>query len=242
MIRRLGRSAATLGVAVAMLAGCTQTVSGHGAPGGVPSDFPSGGPSSPSGTSGGGATAPPSSPVPPSSPAPTTSPPTNAHLACPRVVDPAARLEYSCIAAGMTLDTASTMWPVKVQKTVDTNWTMDEGSGRLPFQSGSTLGSIANDLAQTMAATGYGTGAKATKERDTDTSVDGHKAHLVQTLMTISPAFRQANKLRVSQERLWIVVVQLSETAASAWYVSVPDVQKQLWPSVPGLISGMQVF
>lgn len=235
MTRPLRRTAAALAVAAALLAGCTQTVSGHSARAGAPSDFPSGGPSSPSGTSGAGST-------PPSSAVPTTSAPPEAHLGCPRVVDPASRLEYRCIAAGMTLDPASTMWPVKVKKTVDTNWTMDEGSGRVPFPAGSTLGTIANDLAQTMAATNYGTGARATKERDTDTTVDGHQAHLVQTLMTISPAFRRANRLRVSQERLWLVVVQLSNTTASAWYVSVPDLQKQLWPSVPSLIGGLQVF
>ncbi len=223
---KLAGAAAVIAAAL-VLAGCSQTVSGTGLRGNAPSGAPSQGP----GTSG-----PP--PQTSSSSAPESSAPPAAHLACPHVVDSSANLAYDCIVAGMTNSTTST-WPVKFEKEVDVQWSMDEGSGRV--DSSQSPAAVAASLTSSMAAADYGPHAGVKKEQDADTTVDGKKAHLVQTLMTIDPTYRKQRHLKVTQERLWIVAVQVSADQVSAWYVSVPSVQKALWPRVPNLIKSLKV-
>ena len=137
----------------------------------------------------------------------------------------------------MTLS-SNQMWPVKFERTVDVQWTMDEGSGTVAGQSPAA---VANGLSTTMARSDYGPSPGVRKETDRDTTIDGKKAHLVLTVMTINPAYRKQRHLRVTQERLWMVAVQTGSGKVSAWYVSVPSVQKALWPRVPSLIKAIKV-
>lgn len=239
------RLVACLATVSLLLAGCTQTVSGRAlssgpTTGGPTKDFPSSaGPTSggPTGTgpqpsTSGGA---------PTSPSPTESPPPAPHLACPHVVDAASRLAYDCVTSGMSREGGS-MWPVKFQKEVDVQWTMDEGSGLIPASSGQALAGLANARARAMIAGFYGDPAPTSKkEKDVDLRVGAAKGHLVQTLITLNPGFRSGRHLKVKQERLWIVVVQVSSSQVSGWYISVPDVRRKIWPSVPNLIKTLEV-
>lgn len=227
---------AGLAAAGLLFAGCAEVVSGHGAisatgsPSG--SDFPS---SSPATTA---------SPTPTTRPSPTLSskPPAKApasHLACPHVVDGASRLGYDCISAGLKRG-ASAMWPLAFQQEVDTGWSMDEGSGS---DGGSgTPAAQARALTQQMVHLSYGDPLPTSKKvRDAAIFVGKAKGHLVQTLITINPTFRSQRHLRVKQEQLWLVVVPVGGGRLSAWYVSVPDLEKKLWPKVPALLKTLHV-
>jgi len=88
----------------------------------------------------------------------------------------------------------------------------------------------------------YGKPLPKTKtEQDADITVGSAPGHLIQTLITIDPAYRQQQHLRVQQERLWIAVVQVAPGKLSGWYTSVPDLLKGLWAAVPNTIKTLQV-
>jgi hypothetical protein len=231
--------------AALVLTGCSQTVSGHGSPGDALSQPPGSAGSGPAGSSGPPGSSAPSSPGASSgstsAPAESSaSPPPAAHLACPHVVDPSAGLAYNCIVGGMT-ETSNSTWPVKFEREVDVQWTMDEGSGPVRVTGSPDLATVARALSTMMATSNYGPSPGIKKEKDIATTVDGKKAHLVQTLMTIDPAYRAKRGLRVTDERLWIVAVQTGANRVAAWYVSVPSVQQALWTKVPNLIRSIKV-
>jgi hypothetical protein len=233
MRRGVGPIVAGAAAAGLLLAGCTETVSGHAAApsGSVPppsTDFPSS-------TSSSGPTA-----TPPQTATSTSTPPPASHLACPHVVDAAARLAYECISTGMSRSRSS-LWPQVFEREVDTGWTMDEGSGNV-IRSGGNPAVTAKLLTQEMLQLYYGSPAPTSKTvHDADVTVGSARGHLVQTLITINPTFRSQRHLRVKQEQLWLVVVPAGTGQLSAWYVSVPDLQKQLWPTVPALLNTLRV-
>jgi hypothetical protein len=133
------------------------------------------------------------------------------------------------------------MWPVVFERQVDTGWTMDEGSGRI-IRAGSTPAAAAKLLTQEMLQLFYGDPLPTSKTvHDGDVTVGSERGHLVQALITINPTFRSQRHLRVKQEQLWLVVVPVGAGQFSAWYVSVPDLQKQLWPAVPTLLKTLRV-
>lgn len=235
MPRRAGFIVVGLAAAGLLLAGCTQTVSGHAAPNGSGSpsnsDFPSSSP---------GPTPTTTAPNAPSTPPPSAAPAPGSHLACPHVVDGAAHLAYDCATTGMTPGRNS-MWPVDFGRVVDTGWTLDEGSGGIS-RGGVNPAVAAKVLTQEMLQVDYGTPAPTSKTvRDADLNVGSATGHLVQTLITLNPTFRARQHLRVKQEQLWLVVVPAGGGQFSAWYVSIPDLQKQLWPTVPALLKTLRV-
>ena len=228
------RGAGALIVAALLLAGCAETVSGHGGPPG-----PTGSSDSP------GTSAPPSGSGTPSSPAPSSGESSSAtlpgaHLACPHVVDATAHLAYDCVTRAMDKD-SDTIWPLKFTKQVDLDWTMDEGSSHVDVTGNGNVTVLANGFASAMGAQEYGPNAGVKKVSDADITVAGRKAHLVEVLMTLDPDYRAQRHLKIKQERLWVVVVHIGADQFSAWYVSVPDVRKALWPQVPELIKRIKV-
>lgn len=235
----IGRAAVGLALAGLVLAGCADKVSGHGELGGAtPPINPSGGssttPGSPGETSPGSSGE--TSPGAPSSTGSTSAP--RAHLACPRVVDVTARLAYNCVSNAMT-PSISSEWPFKVERPVDTHWTMDEGSGPVV---GSRPAAAAENMVARMVGVSYGTPRPKTKTvQNVDVTVGSVRGHLIQTLITLDPGYVKAQHLRVKQERLWIVIVPVAAGKLSGWYVSIPDVVKSLWPLVPNLIKGLQI-
>ena len=229
---RGARGAGALIVAAMLLAGCTETVSGHVVPSGAPSSSDS------PGTSG-----PPSSTDPPSSPPSgqsSSAEPPGAHLACPHVVDSAAHLAYDCVTHSMAKD-SDTIWPLKFTKQVDLDWTMDDGSSHVDVTGNGNVTVLANGFASAMGAQEYGPNAGVKKVSEADITVAGRKAHLVESVMTLDPDFRAQRHLKVKLERLWVVAVHIGADQFSAWYVSVPDVRKVLWPRVPDLIKRIKV-
>jgi hypothetical protein len=228
------RGAGALIVAALLLAGCTETVSGHAVPSGGPGSSDAPGTSAP--PSGSGAS---SSPAPPSR-TPSTGVPPGAHLACPRVIDSAAHLSYDCVTRAMSKD-SDTIWPLKFTKEVDVGWSMDEGSSHVDVTGNGNVTVLANGFASAMGAQEYGPKAGVRKVRDADITVASRTAHLVESVMTLDPDYRAQRHLKVKQERLWVVAVHIGPGQYSAWYVSIPDVRKVLWPQVPDLIQRIKV-
>ncbi|HEY3715746.1 MAG TPA: hypothetical protein VGL39_14570 [Jatrophihabitantaceae bacterium] len=163
------------------------------------------------------------------------------HLACPHVVDLRAHLAYDCVTDALTRG-ISPIWTVKLERPADVNWTMDEGSTDVTGVKGETPAAAARRMVKRMIDELYGKPLPKTKtEQDADITVGSAHGHLIQTLITIDPAYREEQHLRVQQERLWIAVVPVAPGKLSGWYTSVPDLLKGLWAGVPNTIKTLQV-
>jgi hypothetical protein len=212
----LRRLAAGIALA-ALLAGCTDVVSGSGRRVG---------------------TAAPTSPTPPGSssvPAPTT---------CPHVVYAGAKLSFDCITDGLKAFYDGDVWPVSERKTVEqsTGWLVEQGAGHWGSPDGKSLEEIALDVRQRMIdSESYGSNPKVITVADRATTVDGAKARLLQTTFTLNRAFARSEDTKVKQEKLWIVAIEVAPGDVSLWYASVPDLVKSLWPKVPSAIAAIQV-
>lgn len=229
-----------------LLAGCASVVSGSGAtapssaPGGH--DFPS-----PSGSAAPGTAV---VPVPSQSgSAPGSSGPGSSRVSpptrCPRVSYPYAHLAFDCITAGMTQNLGGQVWPLAESKPVASggDWVLEEGAGHWGPANGESLAAIAANVRQQMLdAGGYGQNPTAHTDEDTDTKVDGAPAHLLQTTMTINPAWARANNVTVKQEKLWIIAIRVGTNDVSLWYTSLPDLARALWPKVPAIIATIKVI
>jgi hypothetical protein len=215
---------AALAVAVV---GCTQTVNGHG----TASNPPSGAtPGSGSDTSSG---------------EPSTSSSASApnNVACPVIVDNLAKLSYPCIVNTMKqLADQTEIWLTQVALRVETNWNMNEGSRALTETSGVSLTTINTTIMSAMKANQFwGPNPKATTKASKAMTIDGHQARLLQTLVTVSPAFRQQQHLKVKTEMVWLVAIRVTDTISAAFFCSVPDEVKKYWPVVPRIITQVKV-
>jgi hypothetical protein len=142
----------------------------------------------------------------------------------------------------MTASFGATIWTVEVHKEVDKNWLLDEASGPINASAGGALDTAATLLTDLLVDSNYGDNPTATRESSRDVTISGNvPGHLVQTLITLSPAYVAAQGLKVKTERLWVLVVQPDSNHRSAFMISVPDVVRQLWPSVPAVISQIKV-
>jgi hypothetical protein len=218
----------TLFVALAVaVVGCTQTVNGRGTASNPPSSSV---PNSGSGTSS-------------SQPSPSSSANAPSNVACPVIVDNAAKLSYPCIVNSMTsLADPSQIWPTMIALRVEPTWLMNEGSRGLTETSGVPLSTINTTVMNAMKANQFwGPNAKGTTKASKPMTIDGHQARLLQTLMTVSPAFRKQNHLKVKSEMVWLVAIRATDATAAAFFCSVPDEVKKYWPLVPRIITQVKV-
>lgn len=164
---------------------------------------------------------------------------------CPHVVYPAAKLSFNCIVAGMRTFRQDTVWPVSEVKTVEpaTGWGLDEGAGHWGSPDGVALVDIALNVRQQMLDAGsYGTIPPTVRTVvSKPTTVDGAPAYLVQTNFFINPAYAGQSGTKVKEERSWMLAIQVAPGDVSLWYVSLPDLVKSLWPKVPQLIASIKV-
>jgi hypothetical protein len=216
----------TLFVALTVaVVGCAQTVSGHGTASNPPSAAPNSGSASSS--------------------QPSTSSSASApnDVACPVVVDNRAKLSYPCIVNSMTpMADPAQIWQTMIALPVEPTWLMNEGSRALTETSGVALTTINTTVMNAMKANQFwGPNAKATTKASKAMTIDGHQARLLQTLMTVSPAYRQQNHLKVKTEMVWLVAIRVTDATAAAFFCSVPDEVKKYWPLVPRIISQVRV-
>jgi len=224
--------------AVGLIAGCASVVGGNGS---LASDALVPATSAPAGSAA-SAVPMPSQPVGPPTAAqmPTgASTPAAPVLAsgCPHVVYADAGMSFDCVTGGMTQGDDG-FWPVTLVKTVEpsTGWSVDEGAGDWGDPGGQTLSEIASYIRDQMTSQYYGDAPTVTTVADEAATVNGVKAHLLQSTITINADWASQQGTQVKQERLWIVVLQAGTGDVVAWYVSVPDLVSNLWPKVPALI------
>jgi hypothetical protein len=220
-VNRLRRFAPLVALAV-LLGGCTDVVDGAG----TALRAGSGGPSSGNGG--------------PSSVDPSPAAPTG----CPRVVYPGAQLTFRCITTAMRAHYDGNVWPVSERQTVEsaTGWFLEEGAGHWGSADGAELVDIALTVRQQMIDDGsYGTQPAVRTRASRPTHVDGRPGYLVQTTFDINPAWARSEGTKVRQERLWLLAIEIARNDVSLWYVSVPDLTKQLWSKVPATIASIRV-
>lgn len=216
------------GLAALLVASCSAEVDGRGVRAGAPGalsqpDFPSASPSS--GPSD-------STPSAPSSGA--------AAQGCPKATDPKAGLSYACISPDLKPDNSET-WTLELSKEVDVDWFLGEGSGVLPPDQNGTLRELSEAISASLAKTDYGTNPTSTQDSSVDTTIGGRPAHVVQTTITLNPAYVKTSKLKVTKERLWIAVIDSGNGLDAVWYVTIPDIVSNLWADVPAVIKTITV-
>lgn len=236
--RVLTATAACLCLAVA---GCSQVVDGQQVrPTASSPDFPS-------------ASATPT-PTPTSTPTPTPSPtptPTATGPApapftvtrCPTIRYPGAHLSFTCIRSDLRQSFDGPVWPLNEYKILDkAGWAMAQGAGVAKRGSTVKLAPLVASVTRDMvAAKIYGRGAKEKKLAGKAIKVDGKPAYLLETTVTLNPSYAKSIGTKVRIERLWVVSIQVSKTAVSLWYVSIPDIAKLYWSKVPTLIKSIKV-
>ena len=159
------------------------------------------------------------------------------------IVDNLAKLSYPCIVNTMTrLTDQAGIWLTQVGLRVEPTWYMNEGSRVLTETSGVSLTTINSTIMSAMKANQFwGPNAKATTKASNAMTIDGHQARLLQTLMTVSPTYRQQNHLKVKTEMVWLVAIRVTDATAAAFFCSVPDEVQKYWPLVPRIISQVKV-
>jgi hypothetical protein len=174
-----------------------------------------------------------------------SSAPTPELPACPTVHDTSAHLTYECLSSTLTFAPGTDLlWPVAFVKTVEpkTGWIVEEGSGSWGPANGESLGAITKSVRSRLVQFGgYGDSPKLTTVVDTDRTVGRVPAHVLQTTVTINPAWARADGTKVKTERLWLVALQVGSGQVSLWYTSVPDLVSGLWAKVPGVINSITV-
>lgn len=236
------RHVAVSGIALAtLLTGCASVVDGTGTVGG---------PGGPSGSRSGDFPSQSSAPGPSSSssdaapsPSATTSSSSSGLVGCPHVVYPLAQLSYDCIDPGLGAPETDSLWPLQQTKQVEsTGWVLEEGAARWGPAAGRSLAAIALATRTRMITRGsYLSGPKAVTDSAKDVALNGAKAHILQTTITLNVAAAQTRKTKVRQEKLWIVAVDVGSGNVSLWHVSVPDLVRSLWAKVPAIINTIRL-
>ncbi|MGI8881649.1 MAG: hypothetical protein ACR2KJ_14305 [Jatrophihabitans sp.] len=218
-----------LGLAVA---GCAQTVNGHGTAANTGNGTITDGTTTSSSSS-----SPSTSSTGSSSSAPS-------QVVCPTIVDGAAGLTYGCLAGAMTrvADSAG-VWQVDLQVRTEANWAMNEGSVFVGSLDDNTPQAVSVAIVGAMVK-GNTYGPSPSPKQDgtiAKQTVDGTRAYVQQFTIAISPAYRKTQKLAVTAERLWIVLIERGSDDYSAMFFSVPDNVKKYWATVPKLIAATKV-
>jgi hypothetical protein len=240
---------AVLAASAALLVGCSDVVSGRGTTqiSAVPSSaLPSEVLPLPSDMPAPSDTLAPSDTV-PSSGSSASGGPTTVATPCPHVTYPAAHLSFNCLTTGLVARarTDDDVWPLSARRTVEdsTGWVVEEGAGHWGPAQGHTLSDIAANVRQQMIeGLGYGVSPRFDTAANRAMTVSGRKARLLQTTITIAPAYAKQVGTKVRQEKLWIVAIQIAPGDVSLWYTSVPDLVSELWIDVPSIIASIRVI
>ncbi|SHF81837.1 hypothetical protein SAMN05443575_0978 [Jatrophihabitans endophyticus] len=220
-----------------LLAGCGAVVDGQGTVGGstAPTDFPSSSGASTPSTPGSSTSAPPTS-------APTSGPSgASVDLTCPDVSFPNAALSFRCITTGMRFSVNPT-FPTTMVKTVEaaTGWSLDTGATAY-LGSATSPPAISSDVRADMIESGsYGTSPSVHLDGAKYLTVDGHRAYLTTDTVTLSRTYAQSRGTKVRTEKRWLLVIAVG-SRYTLWYASIPDLAKQLWSKVDGVISSIRV-
>lgn len=166
-----------------------------------------------------------------------------ASLNCPTITCPRAHLRFDCITDGLTLNPRNKIWPVSLYKRVEASgWAMEEGAGNWGPPGSQSERAIALQVRDTMVGNaGYGTSPTLKVDVDAAATIGAVPAHILQTTITINPAWARENGTKVTSEKLWIVVLRVSPGDDALWYASIPNLVAQLWRKVPATVRSIRV-
>ena len=132
------------------------------------------------------------------------------------------------------------MWELTLSHTVEPGWSLAEGARRLTPLGSHTLKQVALATRAAMLQHGeYGSSPSVATVSAAPATVAGVPAFVVQSAITINSDYRAINGLQVRVEKLWIVTLNAGDGNVAAWYVTIPDDVKQLWPHVPAIIASI---
>lgn len=160
-------------------------------------------------------------------------------FSCPRVAYPDAHLSFNCVVGGLAVSAKNPVWPVSLRKTVEseTGWVVEEGAGNWGDPGSDSPSAIAKLVRTHMVDAGqYGESPTLKTAQDAKTTIGGVRAHVLQTTITLNPAWAKQRGTAVKTERLWIVVLAVSAHDTALWYVSIPNLASRLWARVPATI------
>lgn len=180
---------------------------------------------------------PPSTNPAPTGPAEPAIPP--GRFTCPRIAYPHAHLSFNCVVGGLKVSVDNPVWPVSLRETVETEtgWVVEEGAGNWGDPGPDSQSAIAKQVRTHMVDAGqYGDSPTLKTSQDAKTTIAGVRAHVLQTTITLNPAWAKERGTGVRTERLWIVVLAVSAHDTALWYVSIPNLASRLWARVPGTI------
>jgi len=87
----------------------------------------------------------------------------------------------------------------------------------------------------------YGSNPSSRVLADSSHIVSGKTGYLLQTEITINPAYRASTGLATKTERLWVIGVPTA-AGISIFMMSIPDLRKDLWPRADATIATLRII
>jgi hypothetical protein len=235
VIVRRGVTAVLLAACCTLAAACSDVVAGHGV-------APQPQPRPPVSST---ATGPPSAPPTQQPSVPSGVPtPIGDDFRCPTITYLFAHLAFRCIVGSMQRAQQDPVWPLSLGHSVErrSGWSVSMGAGHYGAKNGLSLRQITERIRAEMIRAGeYGTGARATTIGAHPRRFAGHRGFLLASAVRISATTRSTLHTAVHVERQWIAAVQIGRHDFSMWFVSIPDLTKQLWRKVPAVLASIRV-
>lgn len=187
-------------------------------------------------------------------------------VACPQIRDEQAHLGYTCIDNNLQQDGIDTYLGLRIvlNQEVEPGWVISEGSGdptsivQSPgvvvdyrTNNGTTGGGsqptsvdVRNEVQRRTGLAlqhAYGDNPSARTLSAGQRQLSGVQGYELVTEITIDPAYRQAQGLRVRTERLWVVGLP-TPYGVSIFIMSIPDERSDLWPKAESTVGTVHLI
>jgi hypothetical protein len=182
-------------------------------------------------------------------------------VSCPQIRDEQAHLAYTCIENALAQDDSNTYLNLRIvlNEMVETNWVISEGSGDanavvqspsagvIRFHQEPAGASVQQVMAKVRQRTAsavqnaYGDEPTSRTIGSSQRVFSGVLGYELVTEISINQAYRQANDLKASKERLWVVGIPTS-AGVSIFMMSIPDDRSDLWPRAEATVGSLHVI
>jgi hypothetical protein len=138
------------------------------------------------------------------------------------------------------------VWPLSLAHVVEprTDWSVSAGAGHLGSPHGRSLRSITSYVRGEMVSNGnYGRPRPAVRTLSARRiTVHGAHAFVLESQFRLNASYRRASHERVHVEKSWTLAIRVGRNDYSLWFVSIPDLAKRLWRTVPADIASIRVI
>ena len=166
---------------------------------------------------------------------------------CPSIVDPLARLSYTCIDDSLERTFVPTYDPsfepdgTVLTVTTEPGWVAAQQSGDLKI-AGVSAQEVALRVGAQQAAANYGDDPTATQVSKAQIPNLGQDAYRLDQLITLNTAYAEDRGLLVRTEMLSIVVVRIDDDTYSAMAMSIPDTQRDWWSRFDQVVGSLKAL